>query len=140
MMLVNAYLAFKFLTPNRPTLREFTNVVAQAMCADEEEEADAAVSASTRGAKQAPKAGCAVGAPSERITHAVVCGKTLGLGAKHGKGMCRLCSENHATGVCTTCSTGLGTADPKPFWLCYVGKHGRQCYCQHLHEMLQTRK
>jgi hypothetical protein len=29
---------------------------------------------------------------------------------------------------------------PEPFWLFSTGPHGRQCYCQHLHEMLSPRK
>jgi hypothetical protein len=39
-VLVNGLLAFKFKTGKLLHLRNFTNVVAQALCADDEEEAD----------------------------------------------------------------------------------------------------
>ena len=53
MTLVNGYLAFKYLTDQEMTLREFTNGVALAMCAKVVEGGGGAVSASTRGARQA---------------------------------------------------------------------------------------
>jgi hypothetical protein len=45
------YFAFKFMTQHTPTLCDFTNVVAQAMCDEEEEEDTGSVPARTKGWK-----------------------------------------------------------------------------------------
>jgi hypothetical protein len=146
-ILVNGFLAFKFKTGKSPSLRDFTNVVAQAMCAGEGEEADEESDGKTRAEKQSRIAEIAVAPPSKRIKHALVSkgikhalvkGTSLGVGGKRKQGPCSVCKDRHATGVCVTCSKGLDTDSPKPFWLCSTGPHGRQCYCQHLHEMLST--
>ena len=135
MILVNAFFAFRFKTGKSPTLSEFTNVVAQALCG----EAEGEVEERPKRRKSAKYAQGAVGPPSDRITHALVKGKSLGVGGIRKQGSCRVCKERHASGVCVTCSTGLDSEDPEPYWLCSPGVHGRQCYCQHLHQMLLAR-
>ena len=63
---------FKFMTPHSPTLCDFKNAVAQAICEDEDEEETNPVPARTRAGKQSQRRDSAVGRPSERITHALV--------------------------------------------------------------------
>jgi hypothetical protein len=141
-ILVNGFMAFKFKTCNLKSLslREFTNVVAQAFCAVEGEEAEDEPDGRTRAEKQSRIAGSAVAPPQERIKRALVKGTSLGVGGKRNQGPYIVCKDRHATGVCVTCSKGLDTDSPEPYWLCSTGPHGRQCYCQHLHMMLKTRK
>jgi hypothetical protein len=71
------------------------------------------------------------------MSHQLFSASTLGLGGKGHEGRCSICAYNHAAGVCKTCSDGLGTARQKLFWLCHPGAHGRQCYCQNLHDQLE---
>jgi hypothetical protein len=68
------------------------------------------------------------------MPHQIFVARTLGLGGKGGEGRCKICDNYHASGVCKTCSEGLGSDKPKLFWLCIPGAHGRQCYCRHLHD------
>ena len=68
------------------------------------------------------------------MPHQIFVARKLGLGKKGGEGRCKICDNHHASGVCKTCSEGLGSAKPKLFWLCIPGAHGRQCYCRHLHD------
>jgi hypothetical protein len=51
-VLVNCLLAFKFKTGKLQRLSNFTNLVAQALCADEEEEADDGAAGKTRAQKE----------------------------------------------------------------------------------------
>ena len=139
-VLVNGFLAFKWETGKSPSLRDFTNVVAQAMCADEAEDSDDDVTDRTRAQKMAKTTQSAVAPPSQRIKHAMVKGTSIGVGGKRNQGPCKICKDHHASGVCVTCSESLDTDHAKPFWLCSPGIHGRQCYCQHLTEMLPPRK
>ena len=134
MTLVNGYLAFKFITDKEPTLGDLTNTMALAMCAKVEEMGAGGVVAATRCARLAAMQALVARADPGALPHALFNGRALGLGKKRGEGRCRLCSPSHASGVCKTCSTGLDTARPKPFWVCYPGNHGRQCYCQHMHD------
>lgn len=53
MMLVNGYLAYKYVSEEEMTLVDITNRVAVAMCAKEVEEAGASVATSTYGSRQA---------------------------------------------------------------------------------------
>ena len=134
-ILVNALFAFKFKTGKSPSLVDFTNVIAQEPCEGNEE----ARGDGDAGRTRSQKLSVAVGPPSDRISHALVKGISLGLGGVRNQGSCRVCKDRHSTGVCVTCSKGLDSSDPEPFWLCSAGVHGRQCYCQHLHEMLLSR-
>ena len=134
MTLVNGYLAFKYISDKELTLQEFTNRAALALCAKEGEEGGGCVAAAMRGSRQVDiDAQVARGDPGD-LPHALFNGRALGLGGTGGEGPCRLCLDKHASGVCKTCSEGRNTAKPKPFWVCYPGKHGRQCYCRHLTE------
>ncbi len=139
-VLVNGFLAFKFKTGQSQSLHDFTNVVAQALCADDEEEADDGAAGRTRAQKQSRMSKSAVAPPSERIKHALAKGTSIGVGGKRKQGPCNMCKQRHATGVCVTCSKGLDADAPELFWLCSTGVHGRQCYCQHLHEILIPRE
>jgi hypothetical protein len=90
------------------------------------------VAEATRGARRAAiDAQVARGDPGH-LPHALFNGRALGLGGALGEGQCRLCLNKNASGVYKTRSMALDTDHPKPFWVCYPGKHGRQCYCQHL--------
>ncbi len=51
-VLMNGFLAFKFKTCQSQSLRNFTNVVAQVLCADEEEEGDDSAAGRNRAQKQ----------------------------------------------------------------------------------------
>ena len=73
------------------------------------------------------------------LPHALFSARAMKLGGAGGEGRCRICLDKHASGICKTCSTGLDTPNPKLFWLCYPGSHGRHCYCKHMHEMLQSK-
>ena len=75
----NVLSMFKSMTPDSPTLCDFTNVVAQAICKDEEEEDTDPVPVRTRAGKQVQTRDSAFGQPSERITHALGKGSTLGV-------------------------------------------------------------
>ena len=134
-ILVNAHFAFKFKTGKSPSLVDFTNVIAQALCGGNKE----AVEDGDTGRTRSQKLRVAAGPPSDRISHALVKGISLGLGGIRNQGSCRVCKDRHTTGVCVTCSKGLDSDDPDPFWVCSPGVHGRHCYCQHLHEMLLSR-
>ena len=136
-IIVNALFAFRYITGKQPTLHDFTNVIAQALCDDDDEESDAEESGRTRAERNARSMPSAVGPPKDRISHALVKGASLGLGNKRKQGPCSICKNKHATGVCVTCSKNLHREDHEIFWLCSTGMHGRQCYCQHLHEMLR---
>ena len=136
MTLVNGYLAFRHITDREMTLLEFTNSVALAMCAKVVEGVGGVVGVATRGARQAAMDSQVARADPGDLPHALFNGRALGLGASRGEGQCRLCMDKHASGVCKTCSTGLDTDRAKPFWICYNGRHGRQCYRQHLHDTL----
>jgi hypothetical protein len=71
-VLVNGFLAFKFKTGQSPSHHNFTNVVAQALCADEEEEAGVGTAGRTRAQKQSKNSKSAVAPPSDRIEHVLV--------------------------------------------------------------------
>jgi hypothetical protein len=103
MLLVNGYLAFKYLSPHLMTLQEFPNVIAQAMRVDKEAEADLPKGVCTQSVQQGGTSGRAVGAPAEHISHACVRGKSLGLGRVKGEGVCSICKYNHAAGICVAC-------------------------------------
>ena len=100
MVLVNGYLAYKFLTPHNPTLREFTNRVALAMCAVQEDGAEVDVSSGTRLARQ--RAGGVRASVSDPggLGHRLFSARTLGLGGEGAEGSCKLCTNKHACGVC----------------------------------------
>ena len=70
----------------------------------------------------------------KHMPHQIFIARTLGLGGRGGEGRCKICDNYHASGVCKSCSEGLGTDKPKMFWLCIPGAHGRQCYRKHLHD------
>ena len=114
---------------------DFTNVIAQALCGGNKE----VVEDGDTGRTRSQKLRVAAGPPSDRIFHALVKGISLGLGGVRNQGSCGVCKDRHSTGVYVTCSKGLDSSDSEPFWLCSAGVHGRQCYCQHLHEMLLSR-
>jgi hypothetical protein len=116
-MLVNALFAFKFKTGKSPSLVDFTNVIAQGLCEGNEE----ARGDGDAGRTRSQKLSVAVGPPSDRISHALVKGISLGLGGVRNQGSCRVCKDRHSTGVCVTCSKGLDSSDPEPFWLCSAG-------------------
>jgi hypothetical protein len=115
------------------TLRDFTNAVARAMCAKVGAAGRDPVAAATRCELQASREAELSRADPGELAHALFNGRSLGLSGHGGAGVCRLCLNKNASGVCKTCSTGLGTERAKPFWVCYPGSRGRQCYCQHLH-------
>jgi hypothetical protein len=77
---------FKIMTQHSPTICDFKNAVAQAICEDEDEEDTNLVPARTRAGKQSQTRDSAVGRPSERITHALVKGSTLGVGGIRHRG------------------------------------------------------
>jgi hypothetical protein len=130
--LVNGYLAYRYITVKEPSCREFTDSVALAICVKVDCGEGGDIDGAAHGARQAAmEAGVARAHPGP-LPHALFSGRALGLGGKDGDGVCRLCHDKHASGVCKTCSVGLETDKPKPFWMCYPGKHGRQCYCRHL--------
>ncbi len=139
-VLVNRLLSFKFYTGQSPSIRDFTNVVAQVLCADEEEEAVFVAVDRTRAQTQSRISKSAVATPWERINHALVKGKSIGAGGKREQGPYNMRKERLANRVCITCAKGLDTDSAEQYWLCSTGPHGRQCYCQHLHEMLHPRK
>ncbi len=86
----------------------------------------------TRGARRAAiDAQVARGDPGH-LPHTLFNGRELGLGVTVGEGQYRLCLNEHALGVCKRCSKALNTDHPKPSWVSYPGKHGSECYCQHL--------
>jgi hypothetical protein len=136
-MLVNALFAFRFITGKTPSLHDFANLVAQALCDEDDEESNDQERGRTRAKTQASSLRSEVGPRGDSISHALVKGASLGLGNKRNQGPSRICKDEHATGVCVTCSNRMHTDDPEIFWLCSTGMHGRQCYCQHLHEMLR---
>ncbi len=110
MVLVNGYLAFKYLSPHLMTLQEFPIVIAQVMRVDKEAEADLPKGVCTQSVQQGETSGRAVGAPAEHISHACVRGKSLGLGRVKGEGVCSICKYNHAAGICVTCSKDLSSS------------------------------
>ena len=132
MTLVNGYVAFKYMTKRELTLSEFTNGVALTMCANWADGGGVSVAAATRGARQAAMESLMARGDPGDLPHTLFNWRSLGLGGTGGEGQCRLCLDKHASGVCKICSHGLDTDQPRPFWVCYPGKHGRQCYCQHL--------
>jgi hypothetical protein len=136
MTLVNGYLAFKYITERNITLREFANGVALTMCAKEEEGGGGCASTATRGALQAATDALVARHDSGDLPHALFNGRALGLGGNGREGQCRVCLNNHALGVCKTCSEGLNMDKPKVFWIFYPGRHGRQCYCLHMSMMV----
>jgi hypothetical protein len=104
-VLVNGLLAFKFTTGRSPSLCEFTNVMAQALCADEVEEADDGDTDRTRAQKQSRTSKVVVAPPSQRIKHALVKGTSIGVGGKRKQGPCNMCKDRHASGVCDDCAS-----------------------------------
>ena len=108
-----------------------------ALCDEDDEESDDQERERRRAKTQASSLRSEVGPRGDSISHALVKGASLGLGNKRNQGPSRICKDEHATGVCVTCSNRMHTDDPEIFWLCSTGMHGRQCYCQHLHEMLR---
>ncbi len=91
----------------------------------------------TRSQKSPSSLPSAVGPPADRMSHALVKGTNIGMGNKRYQAPCQLCKNKHATGVCVTCMNSMNTDNPDLFWICSTGFHGRQYYCQHLHEMLR---
>ncbi len=69
--------------------REFAYAVAQAMCTRDVEQADKTKEPSTNGTREAMLASSTVGAPSDMLASAKVCGRGLGLGRVRGQGACR---------------------------------------------------
>ena len=134
--LVNGHVSYQYLTPHDLTLREFKISVAMAMCAVDKESNEVAVSTSTRLARQRSDAVRASVSDPGGLGHRLFRARSLGLGGKSAEGYCKICNDRHASGVFKTCSSGLGSEKPKPYWLCLPGKHGRPCYCQHMHDML----
>jgi hypothetical protein len=96
-ILVNCYFAFEFKTSKSPSLLYFTNVVAQAMCADEEEEAGEAIQTRRTARNPSGRSLSAVAPPSQRISHALVKGSDLGVGGERHHGSCRMCKNKHAS-------------------------------------------
>jgi hypothetical protein len=139
-VLMYQLLSFKFYTCQSLSIRNITNEVAQVLCADEEEEAVYVAADRTRAQTQSRISKSAVAPPWERIKHALVKGKSIGAGGKREQGPHNMNKERHANRVSITCAKGLDTDSPVPFWLCSTSPHGRQCYCQHLHEMLNPRR
>jgi hypothetical protein len=94
-VLVNGLIAFKFKTGKSPSLRDFTNVVAQALCSDEEEEADDGAVDRTRAQKQPRTSKSAVAPPSQRIKHTLVKLEeaSIGVGGKRKQGPCKTCAR-----------------------------------------------
>jgi hypothetical protein len=89
---------------------EFTNSVAQAMCAKVVEGEGGVVAEATRGARRAAIDAqvARLGSDPGHLPHALFnWRRALGLGGGTvGEGQCRLCLNKHALGVCTgkTCS------------------------------------
>ena len=69
---VNGLVAFKLKTGKSLSLCNFTNVVAHALCADEEEEAGDGAAGRTRAQKQSKFSKSAVAPPSDRSEHVLV--------------------------------------------------------------------
>jgi hypothetical protein len=63
-IIVNALFAFRYITGKQPTLHDFTNVIAQALCDDDDEESDAEESGRTRAERNARSMPSAVGPPN----------------------------------------------------------------------------
>ena len=137
MTMVNGYLAHAFLTGTKLTLLEYTNIVSLAMCARVDGGVEVEVAGGTRGSRVRAEVSAMELIDPGDISHQLFSASTLGLGGKGHEGRCSICAYNHAAGVCKTYSDGLGTARQKLFWLCHPGAHGRQCYCQHLHDQLE---
>jgi hypothetical protein len=89
-VLVNGFLAFKFKTGQSPSHHNFTNVVAQALCADEEEEADDSAAGRNRAQKQSRISKIAVAPHSERIKHSLVKGTSIGVDGKRKQRPCNI--------------------------------------------------
>jgi hypothetical protein len=136
MTLVNGYLAHAFLTSKKLTLREYTNIVSLAICTMVDGDDGVEVSDGTRGSRVRAEVSAMELLDPGDMPHQLFSAVALGLGGKNACGRCRLCPYNHAAGVCKTCSTGLGTAAPKVFWICHPGVHNRQCYCRHMYDKL----
>ncbi len=111
-ILVHGYLAYKFLT--KPP-SDITNVSAQAMCADGDEEAGESISAGKRSARQAMQALSAVSAPCDRLTYSLVRCLSLGVGGVRRQG-----GASYAMKIMPVelCSTGLDSPKPKLFSPC----------------------
>ena len=135
MKLVNGYLAHAFLTSKKIKHREYTNIVYLAMCADVDKGVEVDAARGTRASRVRAEVSAMELMDPGDMPHQIFVASTLGLGGKGGEGRCKICDNYHASGVCKTCSEGLGTDKPKLFWLCIPGAHGRQCYCRHLHEV-----
>ncbi len=71
-VLLNGLFPFKLKTGKSQCPRGCTNVVAQALCADEEEEAGDGAAGRTRAEKQSRISKSAVAPPSVRIEHVLV--------------------------------------------------------------------
>ena len=106
------------------------------MCADDEVGADVEVSSGSRLARQRAEGVRASVSDPGGLGHRLFSARNLAVGGKGAEGYSKICNDKHASGVCKTCSSGLGSEKPKPFWLCLTGKHGGPCYCQHVHDML----
>jgi hypothetical protein len=91
-----------------------------------------------KGGRQNPNACGAIGAPGrlERLSHACARGKSPGCDGVHGEGVCRSGKNNLAAGICKKCLNGREIVSPKNFLVCCTKRHGLQCYCQHLREMV----
>jgi hypothetical protein len=105
--LVNGYLAFKYITEQQPTLREFTNGVALAMCAKVMKEGGRGVAEATRGALLASEAALEARVDPGSMPHTLFSGRALQVGGTRGEGQCRLCLRTHASGVCKTYTSCL---------------------------------
>mmetsp|Transcript_41182 Transcript_41182/g.85980 ORF Transcript_41182/g.85980 Transcript_41182/m.85980 type:complete len:140 (+) Transcript_41182:1169-1588(+) len=134
MTLVNGYLAHAFLTSKKLTLREYTNIVSLAMCAKVDGGGRDEVAGGTRASRVRAEVSAMQLLDPGDMPHQIFIARKLRLGGKGGEGRCKLCDNYHASGFCKTCSKGLGTDHPKLFWIFIPGKHGRQCYCRHLHD------
>ena len=59
------------------------------------------------------------GADPDDLPHALFNGRVPGVGGTWGESQRRLCFNKDALGGCKSCSKGLDTDRPKPFWVCY---------------------
>ncbi len=119
---VNCYLAYKYLTQHAPTLWDFTNRVALAMCAVDEQVEEREVADGTRLSRKLAEGKRASVSDPGGLSHRLFSARTLGVGGKNSEGYCKICNDKHASGICKTCSSC--DDKPKPFLLCNPGKHG----------------
>jgi hypothetical protein len=69
--------------------RELTFSVTQAMCTDDDKEADKTIEPSSNGSGKAMLASSTVEVPSDMLAHVMMCGRGLGLGGVCSQRVCR---------------------------------------------------